>query len=272
MFLSQIYIYPIKSTRGIPVPETALDITGPLPDRRWMLVDDEGVFLSQRRLPRMALISPHFEGTDLVVTAPNMTPLVISRWSGEGDWVPVRIWRDALQLPHPNPRYSEWFSSYLGESCRLVHLPDTVVRPVETPFNTGEWRVNLADGYPLLVVTQASLDLLNERLPAPVAMERFRPSLVISGTAAHEEDHWRRLGIGGVELAIVKPCARCPIVLVDPSTAQSGVEPLRTLARYRKTPKGVMFAQNALIVKPGLLQTGAAVEVVERTTETNLVS
>jgi uncharacterized protein YcbX len=230
-----------------------------------MLVDEEGDFLSQRKLPRMALIYPRFEGTNLVVTAPGMSPLIISNWSGEGEWIPVRIWRDQLTLPHPNPAYSEWFSAFLGRTCRLVCLPDTVARRVEPPFDQPEWRVSLADGYPLLLLTQASLDLLNEKLASPVGVERFRPNLVISGTAPHAEDHWRRLQIGSVQLAIVKPCARCSTVLVNPTTAEVGIEPLRTLAGYRRLPSSVLFAQNALVANPGQLRVGTPVEVLETT-------
>ncbi len=263
MFLSQIFIYPIKSARGTAVAETQLDISGPVRDRRWMLVDEDGVFLSQRKVPRMALISPSFEEVDLVVTAPGMSPLRISEWSGEGEWISVRIWRDHLTLPHPNQAYSAWFSAFLGQSCRLVYLPDSVARPVEPPFDQPEWRVSLADGYPLLVLTQASLDLLNEKLISPLGVERFRPNLVISGTAPHDEDNWRRLQIGSVQLAIVKPCARCSMVLVDPNTGSLGIEPLKTLATYRKRPRSVMFAQNALVVNPGQLQAGTAIEVLD---------
>jgi uncharacterized protein len=263
MVLSEIWIYPIKSARGIAMKETALDISGPIPDRRWMLVDRDGLFLSQRRLPNMALLSPRLEGDGIVVEAPNMPPLTISSWSGQGDWISVRLWRDELQLPHPDPGYSDWFSAFLGESCRLVHLPEIVFRGVESPFDVPRWRVSLADGYPLLLVGQASLDLLNERLPTPVSMERFRPNLVITGATAHEEDGWRRLRIGEVELEVVKPCARCSLVLVDPVTAEIGIEPLQTLARYRRNSQKVLFAQNALVITPGLLRVGLPVEVVE---------
>jgi uncharacterized protein len=264
MFLSQIFVYPIKSARGIEVSETQLDISGPLRDRRWMLVDQDGVFLSQRTLARIALIHPHFEGADLFVTAPNMSPLRISEWSGEGEWISVKIWRDHLTLPHPSQAYSDWFSAFLGQPCRLVYLPDAVQRHVEAPHNQPEWRVSLADGYPLLLLTQASLDLLNEKLSKQVSVERFRPNLVISETAAHDEDDWRRLQIGSVGIAIVKPCARCSTVLVDPSTAQLGIEPLRTLARYRRRPRSVMFAQNALILNSGQLRVGTPIEILER--------
>ena len=261
MWLSQIFIYPIKSARGVAVAETQVDNSGPLQDRRWMVVDEHGVFLSQRKLPRMVLIEPRFEGAGLVLTAPGMVPLVIPRWSGEGEWIPVRIWRDTLKLPHPNQAYSEWFSSFLGRSCRLVYLPDEVSRCIEAPFDDPKWRVSLADGYPLLVVTQASLDVLNARLLSPISMERFRPNLVIAGAAPHEEDSWKDLRIGSVQLAIVKPCARCSTVLVDPATANVGLEPLRTLAGYRRMPRSVLFAQNALVVTPGQLSVGTPVEI-----------
>jgi uncharacterized protein YcbX len=264
MLLSQIFVYPIKSARGIAVTETELEISGPVNDRRWMLVDEDGVFLSQRKVPRMALIEPRLQGTDLVVTAPGMSRLVISAGSiSEAELIPVSVWRDHLTLPHPNPAWSEWFSTFLGRPCRLVYLPDSVIRNVERPFDGPEWRVSLADGYPLLVVTEASLTMLNEQLESEVGIERFRPNLVISGTTPHQEDHWRQMQVGSVQLAIVKACARCSIVVVDPSTAAVGVEPLRTLARYRTLPRGVMFGQNALVMNRGKVSVGAAVEVVE---------
>ena len=263
MLLSQIFIYPIKSAKGMAVSEIQVDRSGPSQDRRWMVVDEEGLFLSQRKLPRMVLIEARFEGSDLVVTAPGMSALAIPTWSGEGEWVPVRIWRDHLTLPHPDRAYSEWFSAFLGRPCRLVYLPDDIIRYVESPFDDPQWRVSLADGYPLLVLTQASLDLLNTRLPSSIGVEHFRPNLVISGTAPHAEDSWERIQIGSAQLALVKPCARCSTVLVDPSTAQVGVEPLRTLAEYRRMPRSVMFGQNALVVTPGRLRVGMAVEMAD---------
>ena len=226
-----------------------------------MVVDEEGLFLSQRKLPRMVLIKPHFKGSNLVVAAEGMPDLVIPRWSGEGEWIPVRIWRDHLKLPHPDQAYSEWFSSFLGRPCRLVYLPDEITRPVEPPYDDPKWRVSLADGYPLLILTQASLDLLNTNVSSPIGMERFRPNLVIAGATPHAEDHWAYLQIDLVRLATVKPCARCSTVLVDPTTAKIGIEPLRALAQYRRLPRSVMFGQNALVITPGELRVGSAVQI-----------
>lgn len=262
-YLSHIFVYPIKSIRGIEVDEIRVDVSGPAHDRRWMLVDQDGVALTQRTQPRMALLAPRFQGEDLVVEGPGMRPLRIPEWKVGGEWVPVRIWDDDLQLPHPNPAHSEWFSSFLGQRCRLLHLPDQVVRPVQAPFDRAPWRVSLADSFPLLLIGQASLDLLNERLPQPVTMARFRPNLVIAGSGAHEEDGWHTLCIGEVEMTVAKPCVRCAIPLVDPVTAEVGVEPLRTLATYRRKPDSskVLFGQNVLVTKTGLLRAGDAAEV-----------
>ncbi|HTU44296.1 MAG TPA: MOSC N-terminal beta barrel domain-containing protein [Bryobacteraceae bacterium] len=261
-YLSQIFVYPIKSARGIEIEETRLDLAGLVRDRRWMLVDDEGLALTQRTQPRMVLMAPRFEGDDLIVEAPEMPPLRIRTWAGEGEWVPVRIWNDDLRVPHPDRRYSDWFSSFLGQSCRLVHLPEVVKRPVEAPYDKAPWHVSFADSFPLLVIGQASLDLLNEKLEAPVTMQRFRPNLVIAGSAAHEEDEWARVRLGGVELATGKACSRCSIPLVNPVTAETGVEPLRTLAQYRRLPNTVMFGHKMLVTTPGALRTGEALEVL----------
>ncbi len=263
--LSHLFIYPMKSTRGIPVEETRVDVSGPVRDRRWMLVDNDGVMISQRTQPRMTLIEPRFEGDDLLVEAPGMKALRIRAWSGEGEWFQGQIWKDELELPEPDAAYSEWFSSYLRQSCRLLYLPDSIVRPVEAPWNDPRWRVSLADAYPLLLLGQASLDLLNAKLEQPVTIKRFRPNLVVAGSAAHEEDQWKRVRIGEVELALVKLCIRCAIPLIDPETGETGVEPLRTLAQYRKKPgtNNVLFAQNALVTKPGVLRVGSEIEVLE---------
>ncbi len=264
MFLSRMFIYPIKSTAGIEVSAGTAETSGPSTDRRWMLVDADGVFLSQRKLPRMVLIKPRFEGADLVIEAPGMSSLSIPPWSGEGESISVQIWRDCLNLPHPNQTYSNWFSEFLDWPCRLVHLPDEVTRPIEPPFDDPRWRVSLADGYPLLLITQAALDSLNERLASPVQMESFRPNLVIAGAAPHEEDTWTAVQIGSVELAVVKPCARCSIVLVDPRTGRVGLEPLKTLANYRRMPQGILFGQNVLVVHPGQLRVGTPLNVKYR--------
>ncbi len=228
-----------------------------------MLVDGAGLFLSQRRAARLAAITPRFEGEDLLVDAIGMPPLRIPPWRGEGDWVTAQIWDDHLALPHPDSRCDQWFSDVLGQRCRLVFLPPDVVRPVEPPFDGPGSTVSLSDGFPLLVISETSLQCLNEQLETPVGINRFRPNLVISGCAIHAEDHWKRLRIGEVELAMVKPCARCSVVLIDQETLASSLEPLRTLSTYRKVSGKVMFGQNALVLREGTLTVGRPVELLE---------
>jgi uncharacterized protein YcbX len=261
--LDHIVVYPIKSARGTPLTEAELDTTGPVLDRRWMLVDKDGRFLSQRRIAALALITPRFGGGALTVAAPGLAPLAISAWQGEGEWIPVRLWRDHLTLPAPSSDYDEWFSTALRETCRLVHLPSSVLRPVEAPFDRDPWRVSLADAYPLLVLGQGSIDTLNEKLPEPIEFDRFRPNFVIGNIQPHEEDSWKKIRVGDVEIAVVKPCARCSTVLVDQATGERGLEPLRTLAQYRRKPTSVVFAQNGLVTKPGLVRVGDPVIVLE---------
>ena len=221
--------------------------------------------LTQRTQPRMALIVPRFEGDELIVEAPDMPALRIATWTGEVKWFRAQVWRDELRLPEPDAASSEWFGSFLGQPCRLLHQPDSVVRPVEAPWDTAPWRVSLADSFPLLMIGRASLDLLNQKLEEPVTMARFRPNVVIAGSEAHEEDGWKRVRIGEVELESAKLCTRCSIPLIDPMTAETGGEPLRTLAEYRKKPGSnkILFGQKAVVVKPGLLRVGDEVEVVE---------
>lgn len=254
--------------RGIAVRETRVDLRGPVEDRRWVLVDDEGMIITQRTQPRMTLIVPRFDGDELVVDAPGMQQLRTRPRhieNGEGQRFRAQVWHDELQLPEPDRAYSAWFSDYLGVSCRLLYQPDSVVRPVEAPWNTPPWQTSLSDAYPLLVLGQASLDFLNSKLEVPVTVARFRPNIVVAGTTAHEEDEWRRARMGDVEMSLVKLCVRCAIPQIDPETAETGVEPLRTLAKYRRQAETgkVLFAQNALVVKPGVLRVGDEVEVLE---------
>jgi MOSC domain-containing protein len=266
-YVSQLFIYPIKSARGIAVKELPVDVSGPIRDRRWMLVDEGGHCLTQRQLPRMALIAPRFEGDDLIVEGPGMPPLRIERRLSVGEWLDVRLFfEEPLRLPHLDPSYSEWFSSFLGQACRLMHLPDDVVRPMEPPFDRPPWRMSLADSFPLLAISQAALDLLNSKLPEPVTMARFRPNIVIAESEPHEEDRWRRIRAGEVELALVKLCARCAIPQVDPATGATGLEPLQTLAKYRRPDKKVLFGHKGLVTAPGTLRVGDNIEVLERIT------
>lgn len=265
--LSRIYTYPVKSCGGVAQERAVLDDRGLRHDRRWMLVDGSGRFLSQRRLPRMALISTSFRGDTLLLEAPGMSALSLPLEPASdelGPLLPVRIFDDHTRGAAVGAEADRWFGGFLGVECRLVYMPDGVARPVDPRYARSGDLVGFADGFPLLLFSEASLADLNARLKNPVTEDRFRPNLVVSGGDAYAEDRWGRLRIGGAELRVAKPCSRCAITTVDQATGEMGEEPLRTLSGYRRVGNKVMFGQNAAHDAPGELAAGDGVEVLER--------
>jgi uncharacterized protein YcbX len=260
--LSQLWRFPVKSLRGARFERLALGARGPEGDREWMIVDADGRFLTQRQLPRMALIDARLESGRLVLAGPGREPLVVAADAGEP--LAVQVWGDHCQALAPDPAADAWLAELLGQPCRLVRLPEHSVRRVDPDYALETDQVGFADGFPLLLISQASLDDLNGRLAEPVPMVRFRPNLVVTGTAPYEEDSWRRIRIGELTLRVVKPCSRCIIPTIDPETAERSPEPLRTLMTYRRRDNKVYFGQNLLHDGPGVLEAGMAVEVLER--------
>ena len=263
MYLSQLHVYPIKSAGGIALEASEADGRGLRHDRRWMLVDEAGAFMSQRRHPRMALIGVRVEPDHLVVSAPDMPSLEVPLRPPDRKLRLARVWRDLVEVSTIGEDADRWFTEFLGVRCRLVYLPDESVRPVDPAYGREGDRVGLADGFPFLLVSEASLADLNARLEPPVSMDRFRPNLVVGGCEPFAEDGWRLVRIGRITLRVVKPCARCAITTVDQRTAATGKEPLRTLARFRRVGNKVLFGQNLIHDATGALHTGDPVEVVE---------
>ncbi len=249
MHVSELHVYPIKSARGIPLTRGQLDDRGFQHDRRWMLVDDAGVFISQREQHRMALIDVRLGADGLTVAAPGCEPMTIPLVAA-GSTMQCRIWRDEVAAIPVGVAADRWFSNFLVTSCRLVYMPDDARRVVDRKYMRHERIVGFADAYPLLIIGQGSLDHLNEKLvergETSVPMQRFRPNIVVAGTRPHEEDEWEQIRIRRVEVDVVKPCARCAITTVDGATGTAGKEPLRTLATYRKHGSDVWFGQNAV--------------------------
>lgn len=266
LHLSQLWVYPVKSLAGIPLPAATAGERGLPWDRRFMLLDDDGVFLTQRRAPQMVLVQPALEGETLVLrhrTQP-LPPLHLPLAAPEGAVMRVALWDDEVESVRV-PAGDAWLSSALGIPCQLVALAPGGHRiATKEPLASLRARTAFADGYPYLITGQASLDALNARVAPPLEMRRFRPNLVIAGGDAFAEDSWRRLRIDGVELRLVKPCGRCAITTVDPDTGTYGKEPLRTLAQFRRGGDGsVYFGQNAVADAHGELRVGAVVEVLE---------
>jgi uncharacterized protein YcbX len=227
-----------------------------------MVVDDQGRFLTQRQLPQMALLSAALDSGQLILSAAGGSRLSV-RSAAEGEPLSVQIWGDRVSAVAPDPAADAWLSEQLGRPCRLVCQPDNGVRRVDPAYAVADDQVGFADGFPFLLISQASLDDLNARLEHPVAMRRFRPNLVVSGCEPFEEDRWRRIRIGGIGFRVVKPCSRCPIPTIDPDTGERGAEPLRTLMGYRQRDNKVYFGQNLIHDGTGELAEGMAVEILE---------
>ncbi len=261
--LSGLYRYPVKSLAGEFLDQSRLDGFGLWRDRRWMLVDREGRFLSQRELPRMTLIRPSLTRDGLLLQTPQLPDLTVSLPEEVGERLKVRIWNDTCVAQAADSSAHAWLSDFLGAACRLVHMPERTIRPVDPAYARPADRAAFADGFPLLLISQASLDDLNRRLDEPLPMIRFRPNLVVDGCEPYAEDGWRRIRIGELTLRVVKPCSRCKITCVDPYTAETGREPLKTLARYRQRGNQVHFGQNLLHDGPGELRLGMPLEVLE---------
>lgn len=263
MTLSEINIYPIKSAKGIALQAARVERRGIQFDRRWMVVDDAGVFMSQREFPRLALISVELNSDRLSVNAPGMEALSIPFHKRNGNSVRVQVWDDTVQAISVGTGAKKWFSEFLDVACQVVFMPDDSIRPVNPKYAINKDIVSFADAFPLLLISQSSLNDLNARLINPVPMNRFRPSIVVKECEAFAEDRWKKIRVGEVVLHIVKPCSRCVTTTVDQTTGVRGKEPLATLSQYRKIGGNVFFGQNVIPITTGTLRTGDRIEVIE---------
>ena len=254
--LSAIFIYPVKSLTGVSMEESELTKEGLLHDRRWMLVDETGKFLSQRTLPRMTKIGTRIDEKELYLFERDNPGNEISvSLNGTENKIQVRIWENDVIAAEENSNSAKWLSDFLGMNCKLVKMAPFSSREVDPKYAPGH-KTGFADGYPLLLMNESSLDFLNEKLDAPVRMNRFRPNLVVKGLNAFGEDEIAKFNLGPAELECVKPCGRCVLINVSPENADTGLEPLKTLARFRSVNNKVNFGQNVIVNKPGILKTG----------------
>jgi uncharacterized protein YcbX len=264
MRLAEIRIYPVKSLRGEAHASAAVEPRGLAGDRRWMVVDEAGRFLTQRELHHMALVTARNETVGLTLSAPNLPPILVPIPRHDAAPRRVTIWRDTVDAVPAGPEADAWLASALGVPCSLVYQADPASRPVAPDYAAPGDVVSFADGYPLLVITTASLADLNARLPAPVPMQRFRPNLVVDGALPWAEDHWRGIRIGTALFRVPKPCDRCIIPSID---QESGLrpnpeEPLHTLKSFRRDATGrVLFGVNLVPQTCGIVRVGHEVEV-----------
>lgn len=266
MKIAAIHHYPVKSLGGEALERARVESRGIAGDRRWMLVDANGRFLTRRELPAMARIAaiPTPTGIRLraAATADCDVPFPVS--DGKADGVDVTVWRDRVRALPAGAAASSWLSALLGREAHLVHQPDDSIRPVDPGHARPGDIVGFADGFPLLVTTMESLAALNDRLERPVEMLRFRPNIVLSGAPAPwAEDGWSGLRVGALSLRIAKPCTRCIITTQDPETGvrTDGNEPLDTLrALGRRAAGGIIFGQNAIPDGEGEIAVGDRAE------------
>lgn len=218
-------------------------------DRRWMLVDEQGTFMTQRIYPQMALFRPAISGDTLTVTKINPVndqPSVSFSLTAPplGEQLHSKVWDDEVVVTEVSDMVSQWFTNQLGMRCKLVSFPEKNPRPVNPRYRINNEQVGLADAYPFLIIGQSSLNDLNARLQQPLPMNRFRPNFVFTGGEPFEEDTWKNLTIGKNRFAAVKPCNRCVLTTVNQDTAEKGAEPLLTLSKYRKRDNKIYFGQN----------------------------
>lgn len=261
--LTEINVYPIKSCGQIPRASGIVSERGLVGDRRYLLVDANGEFLTQRRHPSMALIRLTDDGDGYRIEAPDRPSLRLPReWHG-GEECEVTIWRTTVQATAVADEISRWFEEFLGFACRLVYMGPHQHRAVPNPAAKFDDEVSFADAAPLLLTTEASLDDLNSRLPSRVSMRRFRPNLVVTADRPFAEDGWRYLRVGEAEFEVAWPSARCVLTTVDPDTGVKDPrgDPLRTLRDFRRTQAGILFGQNLIPRRLGRISVGDLVEV-----------
>lgn len=269
MLLSEIFVYPIKSLGAVSLESSVVESRGLQFDRRWMLVDENNKFLTQREFPKMATVAVEILKNGLSVSTDGKS-LEIPFETSARETSTVKIWSSRCRAKICEKAFSDWFSDVLQTDCRLVFMPEETARKVNYFYAVHKDDcVSFADGYPILLAGEESLNDLNARLDAPVPMNRFRPNLIVAGAEAFAEDGWRQIKIGAAIFHLVKPCGRCVITTIDQTSgAKTGSEPLKTLANYRipkrSVKRKILFGQNLIAENTGeILAVGDRIEVVE---------
>ncbi len=252
IILSHIFIYPVKSLAGIALDTANITPLGLEYDRRWMIIDQQGRFVTQRLYPQLSQITTAIESDTIILTAADGSTTHLPLQLDAGSMVSTRVWKDSVDALVMTSAQNQWISHFLGKECRFVYMPDYSMRPVDQDYALSDNDlVSFADGFPFLLISDESLDDLNQRLQhksiLPVPIQRFRPNLFVRGCTPYAEDGWKSFKIGGNLFHGVKPCSRCIMTTVDPATGQKGREPLDTLLEYRKRGNQAYFGQNVLL-------------------------
>ena len=261
--VSELFIYPVKSLGGISVLSAKVTDRGFEFDRRWMLVDSNNNFLSQREFPQMALFQVQLSAAGLIVQhkIKKGETVNIPFATEPEETITVQVWSDHCKALVVSHRLNEWFSDLLSLHCRLVYMPESSRRKVDTRYASNREITSLSDGYPFLIIGQSSLDDLNARLEEPLPMNRFRPNIVFTGGGPFQEDIMKHFSINDVEFFGVKKCARCVITTINQDNAVKSKEPLKTLSTYRQSHQRIYFGQNLLHKGAGRITVGDSIMI-----------
>ncbi|MCB0835122.1 MAG: MOSC domain-containing protein [Bacteroidetes bacterium] len=263
MQLTEINIYPVKSLGRVQLSQSSLTDRGLMHDRRWMIVDEHNQFITQRKIPSIAVIQPQLTDRELILSHPNGSSARVPLVSDGGEEINVQIFDQiCLAISHQNhsTELNNWLSNILGLTCKLVYMPDQSHRFVKEKYGAADKIVSFADGFPYVIIGEASLNYLNQKLENPVPMTRFRPNFVFSGGEPHEEDKWSQIKIGTVHFRAVVQWGRCMVTTVDQNTGVKETEPLKTLNTYRKKDDKVVFGMTLIGPSSGIVSVGDLIE------------
>lgn len=261
--LKHILIYPIKSLGGIALEEAWVEKRGLQYDRRWMIVDEKGLFLSQRTLPKMALLQVALQPNHIIISvkADSSKSVIVPIKQTTGNNIRVTIWDDQCIASIVSKEANDFLSDFFDQKVTLVFMGEDSLRPVEDHRQSGFNMVSFADAFPVLLVGQSSINELNSRLKEPVSIDRFRPNLVFEGGDPYIEDQFENFSIGEVAFKGIKPCSRCQVININQQNGVKALEPLTTLAKYRKTGNKVMFGENVIQLNLGKIKVGDTIKV-----------
>jgi len=262
--VSELFIYPVKSLGGFPVDEAKVTLTGFEHDRRWMLVDKEGKFMTQRIFPEMALLQTAVTDNSLYIFHKHYPEknITIPFLSLTHCTKKVQVWEDVCEVwCYDDIKMNAWFNEMLAVECELVYMPATTKRLVDIDYAASNEITSFSDAYPFLIIGQSSLDELNKKLEEPLTIDRFRPNIVFTGGTAHIEDTWNHFTINHIDFFGVKTCSRCVVTTIDQQTSVGGKEPLKTLSTYRTENKKIKFGMNLLHKGEGMIKVGQEIKV-----------
>ncbi len=258
--ISALYIYPVKSLAGYSVPCATVLERGFAHDRRWMVTDSNYDLLTQREYPRMALIKTAISQHSLTLSCAGHGTVALPLEPPKGPLVTARVWNDRVPAQTVGPEADRWLTEVIGTPCHLVFMPENGQRAISPTYAPEGLHTSFADSLPYLVIGQAALEGLNQRLPQPVLIDRLRPNIVFTGGPAHAEDHWQAFTVNDVTFRVGKPCQRCMLINVNQQSGEKSNEPLRTMSQYRNFDGRVMFGQTLVALQSGLVHVGDVVQ------------